>query len=147
MNRIWRRCAAVLMTLSLVIGANVPAYAAVTDDEVSAAVRDTAEYVYSTVQDPQVGSIGGEWAVLGLARSGYKVPNNYYQDYYATVEEYVEAYGGVLHDKKYTEYSRVIVALSAISKDARDVAGYDLTLHWGTTTKPSGRGLTAPSGL
>ena len=80
MNRIWRRCAAVLMTLSLVIGANVPAYAAVTDDEVSAAVRDTAENVYSTVQDPQVGSIGGEWAVLGLARSGYKVPNNYYQD-------------------------------------------------------------------
>lgn len=144
MNRIWRRCAAVLMTLSLVIGANVPAYAAVTDDEVSAAVRDTAEYVYSTVQDPQVGSIGGEWAVLGLARSGYKVPNNYYQDYYATVEEYVEAYGGVLHDKKYTEYSRVIVALSAISKDARDVAGYDLTLPLGDYDKTVWQGLNGP---
>ena len=87
MNRIWRRCAAALMTLSLVIGASVPAYAAVTDAEVAAAVRDTAEYVYTTVQDPQVGSIGGEWAVLGLARSDYDVPDSYYQDYYATVEE------------------------------------------------------------
>lgn len=144
MNRIWRRCAAALMTLSLVIGASVPAYAAVTDAEVAAAVRDTAEYVYTTVQDPQVGSIGGEWAVLGLARSGYEVPDSYYQDYYATVEEYVEACDGVLHDRKYTEYSRVIVALSAIGKDARDVAGYDLTLPLGDYDKTIWQGLNGP---
>ena len=144
MNRIWRRCAAALMTLSLVIGASVPAYAAVTDAEVAAAVRDTAEYVYTTVQDPQVGSIGGEWAVLGLARSGYEVPDSYYQDYYATVEEFVDACDGVLHDKKYTEYSRVIVALSAIGKDARDVAGYDLTVPLGDYDKTIWQGLNGP---
>ena len=34
--------------------------------------------MYRTVKDPQVGSIGGEWAVLGLARSGYEVPEEYY---------------------------------------------------------------------
>ena len=39
----------------------------------------------------------------------------------------MEACKGGLHEKKYTEYSRVIVALSAIGRDARDVAGYDLT--------------------
>ncbi len=46
----------------------------------------------------------------GAARSGYDVPDSYYQDYYATVEAYVKACDGKLHDKKYTEYSRVIVA-------------------------------------
>ena len=37
----------------------------------------------------KVGSIGGEWAVLGLARSGYAVPEGYYQSYYDAVEAYV----------------------------------------------------------
>ena len=45
--------------------------------------------LYTSAHSPQVGSIGGEWAVLGLARSGYDVPDSYYQDYYATVEAYV----------------------------------------------------------
>ena len=144
MNRIRKRCAAALMTLSLVMGMSVPAYASVTNSEVAAAVQDTAKYVYTTVRNPQVGSIGGEWAVLGLARSGYKVPDSYYQDYYATVEEYVEACDGVLHDKKYTEYSRVIVALSAIGKDARDVAGYDLTKPLGDYDKTIWQGLNSP---
>lgn len=144
MKRIWKRCAAALMTLSLAIGMGVPAHAAVTNSEVTAAVQDTAKYVYTTVQDPQVGSIGGEWAVLGLARSGYEVPDSYYQDYYATVKKYVEACDGVLHDKKYTEYSRVIVALSAIGKDARDVAGYDLTKPLGDYDKTIWQGLNGP---
>lgn len=144
MKRIWKRGAAALLTLALTVGMLVPARAAVTDGEVAAAVRDTAECVYTTVRDPQVGSIGGEWAVLGLARSGYEVPDSYYQNYYATVEAYVKACGGVLHDKKYTEYSRVIVALSAIGRDARDVAGYDLTVPLGDYDKTIWQGLNGP---
>lgn len=82
--------------------------------------------------------------MLGLARSGSAVPETYYQDYYAAVERYVQACGGQLHDKKYTEYSRVILALSAIGKDARDVAGYDLTLPLGDYEKTIWQGLNGP---
>ena len=144
MKQFCRRGAAALLTLALTVGLSLPAQAAVTPGDLSAAIQDTAEYIYTTVQDPQVGSIGGEWAVLGLARSGYDVPDSYYQDYYATVEEYVEACDGALHDKKYTEYSRVIVALSAIGKDARDVAGYDLTVALGDYEKTIWQGLNGP---
>ena len=122
-----KRGAAALLALIMVLGLSGNAFAAVSDDTLTAAIEDTAQYIYETVKSPQVGSIGGEWAVLGLVRSGYTVPEEYYQDYYATVESYVRACKGELHDKKYTEYSRVIVALSAIGKDARSVAGYDLT--------------------
>ena len=118
---------AFVLALSLTTGLLTGAQAAVSKETLNDAVQDTAEYMYRTVQDPQVGSIGGEWAVLGLARSGYDVLDSYYQDYYATVETYVKACDGKLHDKKYTEYSRVIVALSSIGKDARNVGGYDLT--------------------
>ncbi len=111
-----KRGAAALLALIMVLGLSGNAFAAVSDDTLTAAIEDTAQYIYETVKSPQVGSIGGEWAVLGLVRSGYTVPEEYYQDYYATVESYVRACKGELHDKKYTEYSRVIVALSAIGK-------------------------------
>ncbi|HWQ30451.1 MAG TPA: S-layer homology domain-containing protein, partial [Negativicutes bacterium] len=118
--------------------------AASSDTELDAAVKDTAEYIYRTVKDPQVGSIGGEWAVLGLARSSYTVPENYYQKYYTTVEEYVKACDGVLHQKKYTEYSRLIVALTSIGKDPGNVAGYDLLKPLGDYDKTVWQGLNGP---
>jgi len=91
----------VSFVLSLVMLLNwmTPALAAVDDNKLEDAINSTAEYIRSTVRNPQVGSIGGEWAVLGLARSGYDVPKEYYQKYYATVESYVKSLKGNLHDK------------------------------------------------
>ena len=132
------------LALLLLAGLAPNAFAAVSDNDLSNAVNGTAAYIYQTTPDPQVGSTGGEWAVLGLARSGYSVPEKYYQDYYATVEKYVKACGGVLHNRKYTEYSRVIVALSSIGKDARSVAGYDLTKPLGDYDKTIWQGLNGP---
>ena len=141
----WKeRGLSLLLVLALLMSLSVTALAAVSKDTLADAITDTAAYLYKTVKSPQVGSIGGEWAVLGLARSGYDVPEQYYQDYYATVEEYVKACGGVLHEKKYTEYSRLIVALSSIGKDARDVAGYDLTRALGDYDKTIWQGLNGP---
>ena len=89
-----KKLVSMFLALALLVGLFVPAQAAVSADTLKSAVQGTAEYVYETVKDPQVGSIGGEWAVLGLARSGYDIPEKYYQDYYATVEKYVMACKG-----------------------------------------------------
>lgn len=132
-----------VLTLALLLQFSVPAFAAA-DSRVAPDISKTASYVYSLVKSPQVGSIGGEWAVLGLARSGYTVPNEYYQNYYATLEEYVKACKGVLHEKKYTEYSRVIVALTAIGKDPTNVAGYNLLTPLGDYDKTIWQGLNGP---
>ncbi len=131
-----------LMTV-LILSLSATAYA-VTPQGLDAAISDTAAYLYQTVQDPQVGSVGGEWTVLGLARSGYKIPEAYYSQYYATVETYVKACQGVLHEKKYTEYSRLAVALTAIGKDPRDVAGYNLLTPLGDYDKTIWQGLNGP---
>ena len=144
MYQLKKQSLSLLLVLVLALGLSVNAFAAVSDDTLAKAVTDTAQYMYQTVQSPQVGSIGGEGAVIGLARSGYAVPNSYYQNYYATVEKYVTACKGVLHEKKYTEYSRLIVALSSIGKDARNVAGYDLTKALGDYDKTIWQGLNGP---
>lgn len=104
-------------------------------------INDTAQYLSSEISQPQIGSIGGEWAVLGLARSGLSLPSGYLKKYYANVEAYVKNCGGILSERKYTEYSRVIIALTAIGKDPTNVAGYDLTMALGDYDKTVYQGL------
>ena len=43
------------------------------------AYSDTAAYLLETVPHPSVGSVGSEWAVMGLARSRYNVPDSYFE--------------------------------------------------------------------
>ena len=88
--------------------------------------KDVFMFVTDVVKEPVVSSIGGEWAVIGLARSGEKVPDGYFDEYYKRVESYTKEKNGVLHNRKYTEYSRVILALTAIGKNPENVGGYNL---------------------
>ena len=85
-----------------------------------------AQHIIDTVPNPSVSSIGGEWAVIALARSGEEVPKSIYENYLKNLKEYVNKCGGVLHRKKNTEYSRVILALTAIGENPADVCGYNL---------------------
>lgn len=144
MKRVFNKVLSVLMAVIIMASFSIPAYGAVDDATLDAAIENTAAYMYKTVSNPQVGSIGGEWAVIGLARSGYDVPVEYYQKYYSTVENYVISLKGNLHDKKYTEYSRIIVALSSIGKDARDVGGYNLLTALGDYDKTIWQGMNGP---
>ncbi|RDY22465.1 DUF4430 domain-containing protein [Romboutsia maritimum] len=91
--------------------------------DVKSAINETAAYQYKNNQNPQLYS---EWDILGLARSGYNIPSSYYDTYYNNIVNKVKEVNGVLSDSKYTEYSRVILALNAIGKDATNVGGYDL---------------------
>ncbi|WP_419020509.1 S-layer homology domain-containing protein [Intestinimonas butyriciproducens] len=143
MAQLRKRSISLLLAVILMLSLCVPAMAA-TEKDITAAVTKSAEYMLSSVKTPQVGSIGGEWAVIGLARSGYSVPQEYWDSYYATVEDYVESCKGVLHKKKYTEYSRVTVALSAIGADPTDVAGYDLLKPLGDFEMTIWQGINGP---
>ena len=89
-------------------------------------INTIGSFILDTVTEPSVGSVGGEWSVLGLSRSGIEVPGVYYENYYDRVEEYVKNKNGVLSKNKYTEYSRVVIALCAIGKDPTNVGGYNL---------------------
>ena len=89
-------------------------------------IAETAEYIQSTVKNPQPGAVGGEWTVFALARSGADVDDEYYQKYYNNVENYVKERQGNLSDRKYTEYSRLVIALPAIGKAPADIAGYNI---------------------
>lgn len=141
MKRIWKR--AVGLLLALAVGMMPSAYGTETA-ELDEVLEDTGQVLLETVKTPQYGSVGGEWAVLGLARSGIMVRDGYYQGYYDALTEYVAGCGGELHARKYTEYSRVILALSALGADARNVAGYDLTEPLQNYDKTVWQGVNGP---
>ena len=101
--------------------------------DVSAVLNATMAKLAVTVTEPVFGTNAGEWTVLSLARGGYYAKDNtYFTDYYDrivdTVQETVASVNmnGALHKNKSTENSRLIVALSAIGKDATNVGGVNL---------------------
>lgn len=94
--------------------------------DVKGHIAAAAAFLQHAVPDPVVASVGGEWTVLGLARSGLDIPEQYYAIYYANAEKTLKEKSGKLHHVKYTEYDRVILALTAIGKPVDNVAGYDL---------------------
>ena len=89
-------------------------------------LEKTAGYLQAQIAEPGTGSVGGDWLIFGLARSGVKVPQKYFDAYYENVEAAVREKNGVLSDRKYTEYSRTVLALTDIGKNPADVAGFDL---------------------
>ena len=94
-------------------------------------IKKTARYLQAQIPEPTCAAVGGDWLVFGLARSGVTVPQKYFDAYYKNVEEYIVSVNGVLSRKKNTEYSRVILALTAIGKTPADVAGFNLLLPLG----------------
>lgn len=90
------------------------------------AYKETGDNLIANVA-PTVGSIGGDWSVIGLARSG-RTDSTYAENYYNQVVELLDAaQSNKLSSTKSTDNSRVIIALTALGYDATDVNGYDLT--------------------
>lgn len=116
-----KKITALFLALILILPAGAAAQFSL-DAEISAA----AQYVEKAVPSPAVSSIGGEWAVIALARSGLDVPADIYYAYLKNLGAYLDECGGVLHSIKYTEYSRVSLALAALGKNPADFGGYNL---------------------
>ena len=104
-------------------------------------IEKTARYLQAQIPEPTCAAVGGDWLVFGLARSGLKAPQKYFDTYYKNVEDYIVSVDGVLSRKKNTEYSRVILALTAIGKNPADAAGFNLLLPLGDFDETVSQGV------
>ncbi len=101
--------------------------------DVSGVLNATMAKLATTVTAPVFGTNAGEWTVFSLARGGYFAKDNaYFTEYYNRIVETVNEtaasvnMNGALHKNKSTENSRLIVALSAIGKDATSIGDWNL---------------------
>ena len=86
--------------------------------------KTTGDFM-SKLGTPTVNSTGGEWMVIGLARSGRTVPAGYYDNVVKFVRENADK-NERLDRNKVTDNARVILALTAIGKDVTNVGGHNL---------------------
>lgn len=97
-------------------------------------------YLQTAVTNPIVDSIGGEWAVIAMARNGSlsdAAKNNYLQNIYKKLRET----DGILHTAKYTEYSRVALALTSMGISPISVEGYNLLQPLANMKKVNKQGI------
>ena len=90
--------------------------------KLEALYKSTGDYL-TQAGTPAVGSIGGEWMVLGLSRSGRDVPGA--DVYYNGVVSYAQSmdrYGRIPGETVSTN-ARIALALAAIGKDPTNVGG------------------------
>lgn len=104
--------------------------------------QTTGDYL-ETLGTPSFGSVGGEWMVIGLARSDRKVPEGYYDSVVKYVTENIDA-DERLDPRKSTENARLILALTAIGKDVTDVAGHNLLLGLNDMSYLQTQGINGP---
>lgn len=109
-----------------------------------------AENAYQTTGDlletlgtPNVGSVGGEWMVIGLARSGRTVPDGLYENVVKYVQENCDA-DERLDENRATDNARVILALTAIGKDATNVGGHNLLAGLDEMSYVTYQGINGP---
>lgn len=115
---------------------------------VSTSLKGNKEYnetgKYLSKQSPVVGSIGGEWEVIGLARSDLNIDKSYFEKYQNNVVNTLVEKNGVLSTAKYTEYSRVILSLTSIGSDVTNVGSYNLLSYLSDFNKVKRQGINGP---
>ena len=99
--------------------------AQVSDDALDKEIGTVSGYLFQTVPQPQVSSVGGEWAVFGISRADLGSAD-YFDSYRSALRAKLRATGGILHTRKYTEYARVALTLTALGENPTDFAGFDV---------------------
>lgn len=142
MKRTIRLFSVLALAAALTLGTALPALGAQAADTDQALSR-TAAYVSAAVPSPQVASIGGEWAVLGLARCG-QLTQSQRAAYLTALETTLKETQGVLSQRKYSEYARVVLALTSLGEDPKSVGGYDLITPLLDTEMVEWQGINGP---
>ena len=95
-------------------------------------LNNVLEYVKAETYNPSLGSTYGEWAVLAEARGNVSA-SVWYDKYLSNMATTVASKNGKLDNTstqtKHTEYSRVILALTALGEDATKFTGSNSTVY------------------
>lgn len=141
-----------LFSLVLLLASLALPAAAATDAQLDNTLTSALTQLATDVSEPNFGTFTGEWSVLCLARGEYYAQGDaYFESYYArivaTVNETaptVSLGNGALHKAKSTENSRLILALSAIGKDATTVGEWNLITPYDDFNWIKKQGINGP---
>ncbi len=107
-------------------------------------VEKTVQFIQKENEAPMYGMVGGEWTMFDLMRAGVELEDDFVSHYLTTVENALIETNGVLNERRYTEYSRVVLAFSALGQDVTDVAGFNLIDYLSDYEAVCKQGMSGP---
>lgn len=120
-----RRVIVTIIVFVIAVNDAVSAGTVFNQTQIKSYLDKISSYQMSAVSNPGYGSTGGEWTVMALARYG-SINKEYIDTYKTNLKAALDNCNGVLSKRKYTEYSRVVIALTAIGENPADFSGYNL---------------------
>jgi len=118
-----------MLILNIIISSLIPVYGVQIKEpsvSVDKVIEKTGQYMLDCAKKLKSGETLGDWTIISLIRAGIDVEEKYLDNYYNSLVKTLEENQGVLHKRKYTEYSRTILTLTALGKDPTNVGGYNL---------------------
>ena len=109
--------------------------------DIDTVIQKVRSYILSKDSNPDSSST---WNVIGINRSSLGASAKYNQAYYENVYAELESKNWVLTTSKYTEYSKVILGLTAIGKDATNINGHNLLSYLSDFSKVTKQGFNGP---
>ena len=109
------RTLCLILILSLCLGLASPALGAGTDkSQLQNGVNGAARWILNAVSDPGAGDYF--WTVYSVARSGYPAEESWYRSYLDSIRAELEANGGALKTRLYTNYSKAVLTYTALGQ-------------------------------
>ena len=109
--------------------------------DIDTVIQKIRSYMLSKDSNPDS---SGTWNVIGINRSSLGASTKYNQAYYENVYTELESKNWVLTTSKYTEYSKLILGLTAIGKDATNINGHNLLSYLSDFSKVTKQGFNGP---
>jgi len=135
-----------LLVFVMLLGLATPVATATTDTDWETAMNRSLDWIRTEITaGPRVGSVGGEWAVLALARANRLEANDpWLSGWFADLDRLLSEVDRLIADgnniqnppsagtfpsamRRWTDFQRVTLALGALGIDASDFNGRDLT--------------------
>ena len=104
-------------------------------------IQKVHTYIKGEDTNPGYGSV---WKVIGMTRSNLGVSSSYTDTFYKNVYTYLEQNDWNITRTTYSNYSKLILALTAAGKDAQNIGGHNLFAYLSDFSNVKKQGFMGP---
>jgi hypothetical protein len=105
--------------------------------------KETARFLMSDQGNTNISTVGGEGSLIAVMMSDIEVKESLCDEYYKNLCDITKERKGVLDEDDASTYARIIIALSFLEKDPRNVAGYNLVQPLDDVEKVRAQGVNS----
>ncbi|MDO4977371.1 MAG: Ig-like domain-containing protein [Eubacteriales bacterium] len=127
--------------LKTIISVNAATISEECSPSIDSMMTSVRSYIIKKDTNPDFSSI---WNVFDLMRSGLDVPEQYQLTFYKNTLNYLTANNWKITRNRYTDYSKLILAMTVIGKNAQNLEGHNLFYYLSDFTNVKKQGFNGP---